>query len=323
MVLPLIPLALIAAGVGTGTGGIAAFVSGGFKVRKAKCVEQQAEVAYLDCLAVTRHKVNQTNGRIRRYGRQQGHARRHVVVRMADFLRRNQKQVSQSGGSLLDGIDVDIAQIPEFEGVLTFDSRWMSGAVGAVATGAGAYVGLPALAGAVGTASTGATISGLSGAAAQSATMAWLGGGSIAAGGGGVALGATALNFVTIGPALLVSGLVFNGQGEKSLTRAQERDAEVQIAIEQQVLLRGRLDDIQARVRELSITMRELVRRAQAALYELEQVTFDPIEHAELFRRTMRLVVAVRDFCLVPILDDDGALNTDTEKLVITYREFE
>jgi hypothetical protein len=34
-------------------------------------------------------------------------------------------------------------------------------------------------------------------------------------------------------------------------------------------------------------------------------------------------VVAVRDFCLVPILDDDGALNTDTEKLVITYREFE
>jgi len=46
---------------------------------------------------------------------------------------------------------------------------------------------------AFGTASTGTAISGLSGAAATNATLAWLGGGSLAAGGGGVAAGAAVL----------------------------------------------------------------------------------------------------------------------------------
>ncbi len=45
----------------------------------------------------------------------------------------------------------------------------------------------------LGTASTGTAISGLSGAAATNATLAWLGGGSIAAGGGGIATGAAVL----------------------------------------------------------------------------------------------------------------------------------
>ena len=43
------------------------------------------------------------------------------------------------------------------------------------------------------TASTGSAIAGLSGAAATNATLAWLGGGAIAAGGGGMAAGAVVL----------------------------------------------------------------------------------------------------------------------------------
>ena len=43
---------------------------------------------------------------------------------------------------------------------------------------------------------------------ATNATLAFLGGGSLATGGAGMATGAAALNFVTIGPAILVSGFV-------------------------------------------------------------------------------------------------------------------
>lgn len=323
MVLPLIPLALIGTGVGTGVAGVLNGFWGAAKLKEAGSIAEAAKGEYDECLVLTGWTVNATNGRIRRYGRQQGHARRHVVIRMAEFIRRNQRQVSQSAAQLLAGLDADVTRVPEFAGILTADVRWLSGAAGAVATGAATAVGVPALVSAVGTASTGATISGLSGAAAQSATMAWLGGGSLAAGGGGVALGATALNFVSIGPALLVTGLVVNGQGEKTMTQAREYAAQVAVAIEQQAAFRNRLEEVQVRVRELSVSLRELVRRAQAALHELEQVSFDPVEHAALFRRALRLTVAVRDFCAVPILDDDGALNTDTEKLVITYRESE
>ncbi|MCY7412426.1 MAG: hypothetical protein LH471_05225 [Salinibacterium sp.] len=323
MVLPLIPLVLIGTGAGTGIVGAVVGAAGLVKFRRASTIHERARVQYEACLARTGHKARQTNGRIRRYGRQQGHARRHVVIRMADFMRRHQRQVTQSAAQLLSGLDVEIPELPEFAGVLTADVRWLSGAATAAATGAATAVGVPALVGAVGTASTGAAISGLSGAAASSATAAWLGGGSLAAGGGGVALGATALNFVTIGPTLLVTGLVLNGQGEKTMTRARGYEAEMRIAVEQQGAFCNRLDDVQARVSELSTVLRELIGRAQASIRELEQVQFDPIQHADMFRQTMRLVLAVRDFGTVPILDEDGELNGATDKLIIKYRECE
>ena len=56
---------------------------------------------------------------------------------------------------------------------------------------------------ALGTASTGAAIGGLTGVAATNATLAWLGGGALAAGGGGMALGSMVLGGIIAGPALL------------------------------------------------------------------------------------------------------------------------
>lgn len=63
---------------------------------------------------------------------------------------------------------------------------------------------------ALGTASTGTAIASLSGAAATNATLAALGGGTIAAGGGGVALGTTVLGAATLGVGLLVGGVIFS-----------------------------------------------------------------------------------------------------------------
>ena len=65
--------------------------------------------------------------------------------------------------------------------------------VGATATGAVAAAGTTATVAAVGSASTGTAIASLSGAAATKATLAWLGGGALAAGGGGVAMGVAVL----------------------------------------------------------------------------------------------------------------------------------
>ena len=54
--------------------------------------------------------------------------------------------------------------------------------------------------GTLGTASTGAAIGGLSGVAASNATLAWFGGGALAAGGGGMALGTAVLGGVVALP---------------------------------------------------------------------------------------------------------------------------
>lgn len=87
-----------------------------------------------------------------------------------------------------------------------------------------------------GVASTGTAISSLSGAAATNAALAWLGGGSLTAGGGGMAAGeaflalARPIGWVIAGVALLSSGLMFwkamsdKKRLERIFTLISERD---------------------------------------------------------------------------------------------------
>lgn len=99
---------------------------------------------------------------------------------------------------------------------------------GAGAVGAGAafatYSGVMAL----GAASTGTAISALSGVAATNATLAALGGGSLAAGGLGMAGGMAVLSSVVAGPVIAIAGWAYNSHAEKAYDAAlkAEREAE-------------------------------------------------------------------------------------------------
>lgn len=83
---------------------------------------------------------------------------------------------------------------------------------------------------ALGTASTGTSIALLSGAAATNATLAALGGGALAAGGGGIALGTTILGATTLGVGLLVGGIIFNVTGSQISDKAEEAWAQMKKA---------------------------------------------------------------------------------------------
>ena len=58
------------------------------------------------------------------------------------------------------------------------------------------------------------------GQAATNATLAWLGGGSLAAGGGGMALGTLVLGAAALGVGLLAGGFILSSQGDKALEEA-------------------------------------------------------------------------------------------------------
>ena len=102
----------------------------------------------------------------------------------------------------------------------------LAGGLGGAALGtAGGFAAAGATTAAVmalGTASTGTAIASLSGVAATNATLAALGGGAIAAGGGGMALGTAVLGGATLGVGLLVGGLIFNVTGSKISDKADE-----------------------------------------------------------------------------------------------------
>ncbi len=78
-----------------------------------------------------------------------------------------------------------------------------------------------------GTASTGAAIFGLHGAAATNALLATLGGGALAAGGGGMALGKIVLGGLMGGAGLLVGGIIFGVSGALLSEKAENAKKEM------------------------------------------------------------------------------------------------
>ena len=100
-------------------------------------------------------------------------------------------------------------------------SEAIGGGAGALGTGVLAGLAAYGSVGLLGTASTGTAISGLSGVAATNATLAWLGGGSLAAGGMGIAGGTAVLGGIVAAPVLLVGGLLLAYKAER---RRRTRD---------------------------------------------------------------------------------------------------
>lgn len=81
-----------------------------------------------------------------------------------------------------------------------------------------------------GTASTGTAISSLSGAAATNAALAWIGGGAVSAGGGGMAAGSTILSLSgpvgwTIGGVALVGSALYAGSKNKEIAEEATQKA--------------------------------------------------------------------------------------------------
>lgn len=94
----------------------------------------------------------------------------------------------------------------------------------AVATGLGTAtaVGSWTVVSFVGTASTGTAIATLSGAAATNATLAWFGGGAIAAGGGGMAAGMMTLGGLVAVPLIAFSAWKTHSKAEEILKASEE-----------------------------------------------------------------------------------------------------
>lgn len=124
-----------------------------------------------------------------------------------------------------DGINIPEYDAEELKKVSIGAGILLGGLSGAAIGTAGGFAAAGATSAAVmalGTASTGTAIASLSGVAATNATLAALGGGAIAAGGGGMALGSTILGAATLGVGLLVGGVIFNATGESLSNKANE-----------------------------------------------------------------------------------------------------
>lgn len=223
--------------------------------------------------------------------------------------------------------DLDLSEVPpeitDFDvEVRDIDFGAVDAARLAVSSGAaGAAGGLVAFA-AVGTfasASTGTAIGALSGAAATNATLAWLGGGSLAAGGGGMAAGAMVLGGIVALPVLAVGGVVLRQKGRRALAEAEEDALQAERAIKDMELAATVARGIELRAARLSqLTQRLdlLLRERNAVLRHVttrtvDYATFDDADraavmHAAATAKTLRTVMDV------PLLNDDGTVTSQS-----------
>lgn len=131
-----------------------------------------------------------------------------------------------------ENINFTVEEIDELERSVSNSFEISAGLAKGVASGALTAMGAYGSVGILATASTGTAIGGLSGAAATNATLAWLGGGSLAAGGGGMALGTAVLGGMVAGPLIAITGFVMDSKAEENLTEAHEFKSEVDVGIE-------------------------------------------------------------------------------------------
>ena len=129
-------------------------------------------------------------------------------------------------------IDFPQHKLNKIDGLALSTTAYMGKVAGAGVAGAAAayavYGGVMALA----AASTGTPIAALSGAAAYNATMAAIGGGSLAAGGFGMAGGAMVLGGVVAAPIIAIAGWAFASHAEEALNDARKVRDEVDDAVE-------------------------------------------------------------------------------------------
>ena len=220
------PLPIVAIGIGVGAvsavGGVAAVL----KMRRDRRRYEERREAYESGHSAYEEFVAATNGDL-----DDLHDRRVAAVetlrQAADFLVRANVKDRDWGPNP----EINPEQFEEIKNVVAslgdIAARLGFSYVGSGAAGFGAAAGAYAAASAFGTASTGAAISGLAGIAARNATLAWLGGGSLASGGGGMAAGMASLAGIALAPLAIIPPIVAWTRAVRQSNRIDEAIAEM------------------------------------------------------------------------------------------------
>jgi hypothetical protein len=318
----MIPLILGAIAIASAVVGVGAGAVGVADMNEAEEIGKRAQKRHDKAVSELKTEWEATNKLAEEYGQMQLDIMMRTIGRFVDFIERNMGKAKQSQKEFLEGLDgISVQQIKEYKTAVLEAEQFFKGGFNAIGAAAAGYGGAMSLATSVGVASTGAAISGLSGAAAWNATLAWLGGGSLAAGGGGMALGSIVLGGITVGPAVLIGGFVLAGEGEKALTKAREYEAEANIAIAKIEAAKDFMQQVQRRIKELRDLVDSLNNLAVLGLNELESLpSFNKNRDASKFQQVGLLVKALAEIMKTPVLDSEGQLNPVTSTIQAKYR---
>ena len=312
------PLPLLLAGTAiAGAGwGIKKIIDAKSDLDVAKNVDEEARKIFDSAQHSLEKRREKTRSRMESLGRQKIRLSRDALEPFVKTFREI-KNVDYKDIDFRDeNLRVSSDEILEIREVTIRMGEAAGGTAGAV--GSGALAGLAAYGsiGLLGTASTGTAIGGLSGAAATNATLAWLGGGSLAAGGFGMAGGAAVLGGIVAAPVLLVGGLMLASKAEEAKENARSNRFKAKAAAEEMKTAEIAALAIGRKANEV----RKVLKRLQEDHLDGEIGVLQALvsinsnyrtykrSQRELVGRIVSLAVTAKNLAEAPLLEEDGSI---------------
>ncbi|MDD6668334.1 MAG: hypothetical protein PUE54_01585 [Bacteroidales bacterium] len=237
------------------------------------------------------------------------------------------KNVNFQGSTGLDEmgrICIDSKEFEELKGLGDFATSIAggiaAGAMGGALTAFGAY----SAAGTFAAASTGTAISTLSGAAATNATLAFFGGGSLAAGGLGVAGGTLILGSLVAGPALAIMGFIVDAKASaakeeaySNLAKARKISAELGAASDMCYAISKKCNMFVDLLKKLDCYFKPLIIKLNEAIAE-HGTNYDKFnqEQKQATAAAASLAKAIKTVLDTPILDLEGNITYESGQVL-------
>ena len=310
MVLPLVPLLIGVGAAAAGAYGVKKGSDAKARFDTAKRIFRQAENKLDEADETLEEMRVKTNERLTILG-----ATRIAVV----------EQCYIPFKKALEGIkNIEISQMPKLKDI-DLENRLLeldrlSGSLPEIVSGvgaAGASGALTALAAYGGTqmlaaASTGTAISTLSGAAATNATLAWLGGGSLAAGG----LGMVVLGGVVAGPILVVGGAMLAASAETAVDDAKRNLAKAHAIYNEKMIAAKTTRAIGNAAHAIVGLIEQLSEVADELIAHLQEIRKQKDDY-QTFTQAEKAILANAFLCMggisalvkSPLIKENGALD--------------
>ena len=322
------PLPLLFIGVAAATGGlgIGKSIKAGVDAKQAKDINKNANQLVEESTDILNKQRTACGNSLSHLGAEKIFVLNNSISQFLDTFTqiKNVDFTDSEGLDELRKLQIDEADFEELKEMVSFAGSFAGGAAAGTAGGALVAFGAYGAAQALACASTGTAISALSGAAATNATLAFFGGGSLAAGGLGMAGGTAVLGGLVAGPALMVIGFVAGAAAKKNLEKAQTNQAEaIQIAAEMEA---GSLQC--ETIRRRTYMFYNLLARLDAyflpLIYRMEDIFKAEGEDYREYSTDSKKVIAscasiavtIKSVLDTPLLTDDGLLTEESAQTV-------
>ena len=321
-----IPFLFIAAGVGSGLVGVGKGIKAGIDQKDANDTNEMAE-----------RKIEKAKEKVNESRKNCGNAidslgKRKVAVLdgsiktfINEFEKLNHVELTESSGlNELQKMVLDKKSFTELKDLQSMASSLAGGLASGAMAGALTAFGAYGAAGALATASTGTAIASLSGAAATNATLAFFGGGSLAAGGLGMAGGTAVLGGLVAGPALAVLGFVAGAKASKNLDAANANYAKAKEFEEEMKTAAALCYGIRRRSAMFNRFLIRLQTVFDPLVYDMTQIINEKgtdfrefsDDEKKCVASAMSLAGAIKAVLDTPILDDEGNLTEESGEII-------